>query len=248
MDAMLPLGEVTLEGRTYPAPARPDVLLELTYGPGWRVPDPAFKFRSPDSTLDRARSWLGLRHWAPAFRAWDDEPAVPADVDEAPTPFAVWSAGRIRPDDHVLDVGCRSGVDGTHLAAGSASLLGFDQLQEQVDLAAARAAAAGVAAEFLLASFHDRRHLVSLGAELARRSRDGGGRVAYCRRIVERLEPQGRDALWLQARTALTDGGRLLLDLPTDGEHLLAEATERGARVVERVHAGDDREWFELAW
>ena len=37
---LLPLGTTTLRGREYPAPARPEKLLEVMYGPSWEVPDP----------------------------------------------------------------------------------------------------------------------------------------------------------------------------------------------------------------
>ena len=37
-DQILPLGHVTIEGCELPAPADPEALLELNYGPGWRVP------------------------------------------------------------------------------------------------------------------------------------------------------------------------------------------------------------------
>src|SRR4051794_1218015 len=41
---ILPLGEVELHGRRITAPADPEALLEITYGPHWRVPGPSFKF------------------------------------------------------------------------------------------------------------------------------------------------------------------------------------------------------------
>ena len=41
--AILPLRELEFEGRLLPAPADPDTMLAVSYGPGWRVPDPSFK-------------------------------------------------------------------------------------------------------------------------------------------------------------------------------------------------------------
>jgi SAM-dependent methyltransferase len=41
---IFPLGTTTLEGRTLPAPANTDEFLTATYGPSWRVPDPAYVF------------------------------------------------------------------------------------------------------------------------------------------------------------------------------------------------------------
>ena len=48
----------TLEGRTFPAPADPERLLEAMYGPAWRVPDPAYKFETPQSTVHAAHGWF----------------------------------------------------------------------------------------------------------------------------------------------------------------------------------------------
>ena len=41
-----------------PAPARPEKLLEATYGPGWKVPDPAFHFTTPRTTSRRLNGWF----------------------------------------------------------------------------------------------------------------------------------------------------------------------------------------------
>ena len=54
-DWIYPLGTAELAGRTMPVPARPERLLEAMYGPGWRTPDPAFKFTTPDRTIRRLR-------------------------------------------------------------------------------------------------------------------------------------------------------------------------------------------------
>ena len=58
-------GSCELGGRPMPVPARPEKLLEATYGPGWRVPDPAFKFTTPPTHRPGARG-LVPRHPARA--------------------------------------------------------------------------------------------------------------------------------------------------------------------------------------
>ena len=55
---IFPLGTTTLEGRTLPAPADTDRFLTATYGPSWRVPDPAFHFETPQSTHRRLNGWF----------------------------------------------------------------------------------------------------------------------------------------------------------------------------------------------
>ena len=56
--ALLPFGTVTLEGREIVAPARPEEVLAFTYGPEWRVPDPAFHFDHDPVDVRRMDAWF----------------------------------------------------------------------------------------------------------------------------------------------------------------------------------------------
>ena len=249
---LLPLGEVTLEGHTYPAPAKPEKVLELTYGPSWRVPDPAFKFTHPRQTIDRARGWLGYHRWIHGGRPTPGESAVGPTVEAEPSAFARWTAAQLGGEDAVLELGCRSGVDGVFLAETAADVRGVDHMEDEVRNAARRAQAAGSGARFERASFYDLRGLVSLGAEHARHARSGRGRVVASRSVVEHLRHEGRAAVWLAVRTALGGGGRLFLEIgdAAQVEPLLAEATARGGRVERRQAAEGDATgtWCVLSW
>ena len=69
-DWIYPLTTSLLEGVEMPVPARPERLLEATYGPGWRVPDPAFQFRTPARTTRAFNDWFrGLSPSAKALGA-----------------------------------------------------------------------------------------------------------------------------------------------------------------------------------
>ncbi|MGD9959417.1 class I SAM-dependent methyltransferase [Nocardioides sp.] len=114
--ALLPVGEVTLEGRRFVAPARPADLLEVLYGPTWQVPDPSYSFHASHATARRMNGWLRnnrkhLRHWGDFYRS---KPS--SRVPPTPSPFAAWVAGRLEPHQQVLDVGSGNGRDAVYLA------------------------------------------------------------------------------------------------------------------------------------
>ena len=242
---VLPLGEVTLEGHTYPAPARPETILELTYGPSWLVPDPSFKFRQPKETIERARGWMGEHRWISGGRPSPGDVAVPPTEVVAPAPFARWTATQLAADEVVLELGCRSGVDAVCLAESGASIRGVDHMADQLRFAKERAREAGVDAQFERVSLSDLRGMVSLAAEHARHAREGRPRAIYSRGVIERLRPEGRKCAWLTARTALGHGGRMFLEIsdPTKVDQVLAEAVDRGATVELRETApgGEDQ-------
>ena len=87
---IFPLGTTTLEGRTFPAPADPDRMLTATYGASWRVPDPAFNFEPPATTVRRLNGWFrGLR----VGRArWDRIYSRVLKGMPEPSPFVQWVA------------------------------------------------------------------------------------------------------------------------------------------------------------
>ena len=75
-----------------PVPARPEKLLEATYGPGWRVPDPAFKFSDAAAHHPRLRR-LVPRHPARASGTGSGATRVRGATAVARTPRR-WPGGR----------------------------------------------------------------------------------------------------------------------------------------------------------
>ena len=55
---IVPTSTVELEGVTFPAPARPERMLEFLYGPRWRMPDPSFRYDDPVDGVRRLDGWL----------------------------------------------------------------------------------------------------------------------------------------------------------------------------------------------
>ena len=67
--AILPISTIVLHGVEFPAPADPEAMLAFVYGPGWRVPDPSFKYADPVAGVRRLDGWL--RGFRDDMRRWN---------------------------------------------------------------------------------------------------------------------------------------------------------------------------------
>ena len=95
----------------HPAPADPEALLAITYGPEWRVPDPSFKFEVPRWARHRLDGWLrgndgNHDHWWP-FYFGQSQKTVPTQ----PSPFAQWFLEREPTSTQIVDIGTGTGRD-----------------------------------------------------------------------------------------------------------------------------------------
>jgi SAM-dependent methyltransferase len=208
---VLPLGSVVLEGRTITAPAKPEALLEITYGPDWRVPDPSFKFETPTPVRRRLDGWTrgntpNRDHWWPFYFG-----AAAATVVEDPSPFAVWVHER-EPARPVIDIGSGTGRDSLWFARQGHDVLGLDYIPAATERAAGAAEAEGLSARFLTFNLHDVRQVLAVGGELAHRREPP---VLYARFLVHAVEDEGRHALWRLASMCLRRGGRFYLEFRT---------------------------------
>jgi SAM-dependent methyltransferase len=246
VDDMLPLSTVRCEGRTLPAPARPERYLEAAFGPGWRVPDPGFAYDTPRRLRRMMTGWFGqLRR----ERNWWREHSEGRPAGD-PSDFARWVGDRLPAGVTVVDVGCGLAADSGYFAGNGHRVVGVDFV-------------AGLGARFRRATRNKRRsrfvnlNLYALDETLrfgARLAREPGDRAVYARRLFDDLRPDGRDAFWRLAAMALHRGGRCWvetavgepsgpsasrsLSLPPAPAVLVAEAERAGGRVVESVELG----------
>jgi SAM-dependent methyltransferase len=254
---IFPLGTTTLEGRELPAPADTDRFLTATYGPSWRVPDPAYVFETPESTHRRLNGWFrGTRvkraEWDRAYSTSNLE----GELDQEPSSFARWvrrTHGGV--PEQVVDLGCGRGVDALwHAREGSGRVLGLDYVTRGSDAAAKIAAAEGLPVEYRTINLCELRSML---AESARVAHEPGPRVVTARHLADATDKVGRRNLWRAADMMLRDGGRLYLEfLNTRGEgdpfarqHNLRplyvdlveeELRARGATIVSRKVIRDD--------
>ena len=247
---IFPLGTTVLEGRTFPAPADTDRFLRATYGPSWRVPDPAFHFDPPLETERRLNGWFrGLRK---GRARWDRiyskrrRQALPE-----PSSLVRWLAER-EPDAHVfVDIGCGRGSDVLWMAGRGVQSVGLDFQPRAYQVAAARVEGddrlRGMV-DFWGFNLLEMRQVLAVGALVARRP---APRVLMARHLVDGLGRQARERLWASARMMTAgEGGRLYLEFLVKkgddgyaGRHraqrrkpgrIVAELKAHGATVVHR--------------
>ena len=247
---LLPLGTVVLEGRTLPAPAEPERLLEATYGPSWRVPDPAFSFTTPDSTVRRLNRWF--RGTRVNRSGWDRRWALARNASprRRAHDLVVALAAETAPETTVIDVGCGRGQDVFWLAQQGRRCYGVDFSSDSFEWLANEAAEQGLPVAYHSVNLLELRQVLGFGARLAQ---EPGRRAMMARHVLDSTAPVGREHLWRLASMLLRGGDRLYLDVvsdlrvrsaygpsllrPVDAGELAAQAAHRGGRVLrqERV-------------
>jgi SAM-dependent methyltransferase len=253
-DQVFPLGSTTLEGRRLPAPADTDAFLTATYGPSWRVPDPAYQFQTPQSTHRRLNGWFrGTRVRREAWdRTYSRLPRTPLPAEEVvPSPFARWVRRQERrAPELVVDIGCGRAVDDLWFAREGSTVLGYDYALRGSEQVARRAAEEGVGLELRHLNLCELRSVLAEGARVAQLP---GRKVVTVRNVAETTDRVGRSHLWRLCEMMLRGGGRLYLEMlvgrANDGfardNHLrplrlapvVAALEARGGRVVSRKQA-----------
>ena len=233
-DAIVPFGEIDLEGVRFTAPADVPRFLEFTYGPGWKVPDPAFHFDHPPENVRRMSQWFrGSRNRLPQWQEFYKGPhqRVPAE----PSAFAGWAEERMEPGSPVVELGAGTGRDAIWFARRGHPVLASDYC------AGARTAIVGAAREAEVRVPYRPINLESLQSSLVAATRfahDAEPRHIYARGLVDALAPTGRLGLWRFCAVAGRRGGLTFLEFGT-GEvasgTILAEIGARGGTVVEQV-------------
>jgi hypothetical protein len=210
---IFPLGTCTLEGRVLPAPADTDKFLTATYGPDWRVPDPAYKFGTPESTHRRLDGWFrGTRVKREAWdRTYSRLPTEPPTIE--PSPFAEWVVAREGGvPATVIDIGCGRAVDDLWLARQGAKVVGLDYAIRGSLPVAELAADEDVDLELRSMNLCELRSVLTEGARIARLP---GRRVVTARNIADATNRVGRAHLWRACEMMLRgapEGGRLYVE------------------------------------
>jgi hypothetical protein len=246
LDWIYPLTTATLEGRELPVPAVPEKLLEATYGPGWRVPDPAYHFHTARPTVLRLNGWFrGIR----VLRSeWERKHSSSRDksLRHGPSGLAELVVSREGVPGQVVDLGAGRGSDALWFARQGASVTALDFVPRAAEKARAAATEEGLDLAVREVNLLSLRSTLAEGARLAHTP---GPRVIVARHLVDATVREGRAGAWRLCEMALRGGGRLYLEfwageqgrrhegqllaaVPTDA--VVAELEERGAVIVHR--------------
>ena len=226
-----------LEGRELPAPADTDAFLTATYGPSWRVPDPAYKFETPVSTHRRLNGWFrGTRVRREAWdRTYSRLPSEPPPIE--PSPFTGWVRRHEQGiPGRIVDIGCGRGVDDLWFARRGASVLGLDYAPRGWRAVEQLAGDEDVDLEFRRMNLVELRSVL---AESARVARTPGRTVVTAQHVADTTDKVGRRYLW-RACEMMTRGperGRLYLQVLTGRGEEDAVAREEHLRPLRMVTA-----------
>lgn len=203
--AILPVSTITMHGHEFPAPADPEAMLAFIYGPGWRVPDPSFKYADPASGIRRLDGWLrGFRTEMPA---WTEHHQAHAGERQEASDFGLAVAERLAPGSVVVDLGAGRGRDALHFARQGHEVRAYDFSRPAVNQVRRRARAEGLAVSSERLLLDELRFVASIGAQLARLQPE-----LYSRQLLGCLTPHARAHLWRLARMATSAGGTFHLE------------------------------------
>jgi hypothetical protein len=247
--AIVPFGEIELEGVSFAAPADVPRFLEFTYGPGWKVPDPAFHFDHPPANVRRMAQWFrGTRNRLPHWQEFYKGPH--RKVPTTPSTFAAWAEERMEPGSPVVELGAGTGRDVVWFARRGHPVLASDYC------AGARKATIAAAAETEVSTPYRPINLESLKSALVAATRiahEPAPRHVYARGLIDALAPTGRVGLWRFCAVAGRRGGLTFLEFRTpasrrqatffgphprtyaDPDTIVGEIERHGGTVVERL-------------
>ena len=145
---------------------------------------------------------------------WDSFYASQASrrVPEEPSAFARWVEGRLRPEQHVVELGFGTGRDALWFARQDHPVTGYDFAEHAVQRAQGQADSWKLAATFSVLDLYDSGGVEVVSKEVAETT---AAPAVYGRFLIHSLEDPGRAGLLNLAAAVLSDGGHLYLEFRT---------------------------------
>ncbi len=198
---VVPLSELLLEGRVFPAPNDTEAFLEAAYGPDWPTPNPAFSYKKT-AAKRRLRGWYG--GLSDERNRWRDVYARTSRVAEVDvSAFARWVLERSA-EDEIVDLGCGLGDDATVFAEAGRAVVAVDAVPTLIRRNSGRARRRGLDIDFVVTNLASVRESLLLGAQLSRRT---GTRAVVARHLLDELTPGSRENFWRVCDMALRGVG-----------------------------------------
>ena len=213
---IFPLGTITLEGRTLPAPARPEPLLDGDVRARLEGPRPRLPLEK-DPTPRSAASTRGSAAPASTGRSGTTATASRGCCRRTSprTHLAEHLHEREDADTWVLDIGCGRGRDVRWLAKQGRPAVGLDYSATAMTFIADKAAQHGWPAELRTMNLLELRQVLAWGALLAARP---GPRTVLARHLVDCTSPVGVDNFWRLVGMVLRPGERVHLEFLTEAD------------------------------
>jgi hypothetical protein len=240
LEDVVPTSTVVLEGVTFPAPARPERMMEFLYGPQWRVPDPSFRYQDPVDGVRRLDGWLrGFRTEQPRWNRFFTSPAA-RRVPTRGSSFARWASARMDRDASIADVGCGNGRDSWFFAKRGRDVRSFDCSPEARVRTRRLLRRKQAPCDVRRIQLNELRTVLAEGLVLR-------GRTVYARQLLDSVDDEARRNLWRLARLA---GGDVFVEFASGtartpevpglqralvADTVVAEAVAAGGRVVDRA-------------
>jgi SAM-dependent methyltransferase len=221
--AILPVSTITLHGVDFPAPADPEAMLSFIYGPGWRTPDPSFKYADPPAGVRRLDGWL--RGFRTDMGLWTEFHTGPGShlARERRSPFAKWVDAQVPAGEAIADLGSGTGRDAIWFGRRGRPVIAYDFSRAARSAVTRRAARRRVPVEARGLILNELRTVLLTGAELARDPHH-----LYSRHLVGCLDDVARRQLWVLCRMALRGGGTLFLEFSADAGEDAPDPTPEG--------------------
>lgn len=255
-EAVLPLTTLEFEGVALPAPADPATLLEASYGPNWRVPDPSFRHTPGPEITDRFDGWFGssMTHRR-AWELWWNERREVRPVSTIAQRLLADLAGT----STVVELGAGNGSDALHMAVAGHRIQACEYARFSFKQANAEAVERGVSLRFRQLNLYDLRDVLTAVALF--RHRRAKPKAVLARGLLDSLHPRAWDHVWRFLRLALRGGGRAYLEfdepeglhelsyVPAEGpiryaitvDHVRAEVERHGGRVLDVASMGREK-------
>lgn len=237
---VFPLGSVTAGKQSLPAPANPDQMLAAIYGHGWRTPDPAFAFVTPESAGRRFYWWLN--HFDMFREDWEDyhRSLIGAGAPDSPSALALWLGENTAPATTVVEFGAGLGADARYLAGHGHPVLAADFSRPAVvrsrDLASGtETAGSAVTPQFEVANNNSVRDMAGIVKQAAAMAGPGAPIDVVARNLFDNLHFLGRDTTLMSISHLLDRGGRAYLQMRNPKANPLARNLHEpaGERIFE---------------